>query len=176
MDVTLPVLTGEKVLLRPIRMDDTNLIVTWRNNPEVKRNFIFREVFTPEMHRHWMETKVASGEVIQYIIENRADKQPIGSVYYRDINQEYASAEYGIFIGADAARGKGLGTEAAKIFLEFGRSALHLHRISLRVLKENRSAIESYKKAGFVEEGIFRDMVKLDGQYHDVVFMAVIEE
>ena len=29
-----------------------------------------------------------------------------------------------------------------------------------------------YEKAGFVQEGIFHDMVMLDGQYRDVVFMA----
>ena len=142
----LPILTGEKVVLRPITDADTDNIVRWRNTPSVRDNFIFRQTFTPEMHRNWLKTKVATGEVVQYIIVDKA---------------------------ADTAD---FGTETARLFTDFGFTALHLHRISLRVLAENTPARRSYAAAGFVEEGTFRDMVRLDGVYRDVVFMAKIAQ
>ena len=117
-----------------------------------------------------------TGQVVQYIILDNADGKPVGSVYYRDIDNHNRSAEYGIFIGEESARGKGLGTETARLFTDFGFAGLHLHRISLRVLAENTAARRSYEKAGFVQEGIFRDMELLDGQYRDVVFMAKLAE
>lgn len=172
----LPVLTGEKVVLRPITMEDTPLIVQWRNNPEVKKQFIFRETFTSDMHRHWMETKVAAGEVIQYIIEEAGAGKPVGSVYFRDIDRRHNCAEYGIFIGENVARGKGIGTEAARLFLYFGFHTLGLHRISLRVLASNQLACKSYEKVGFQYEGRFRDMVCLEGEYRDVIFMAILSD
>lgn len=168
----LPILTGRLVVLRPITDGDTDLIVAWRNTPSVMQNFIFREPFTPEMHRHWLATTVATGQVVQYIIEDKATGQAVGSVYYRDVDQANHSAEYGIFIGEPAARGKGFGTETARLFTQFGFETLGLHRISLRLLAENLPARRSYEKAGFVLEGIFHDMVVLDGRYRDVVFMA----
>jgi UDP-4-amino-4,6-dideoxy-N-acetyl-beta-L-altrosamine N-acetyltransferase len=171
----LPVIDGEKIRLRPITDLDTALIVKWRNNPEVRRFFIFQERFTSEMHRQWLKTKVNTGEVIQYIIEEQKTNCAIGSVYFRDINQNFSSAEYGVFIGEDSARSHGYGTEATKLFIDFGLNSLALHRISLRAFKENQKAIHSYKKAGFVKEGVFRDMVKLDGEYHDIVFMAIVK-
>ena len=82
---TLPRITGERVTLRPITEADTDLIVRWRNTPSVMRNFIFREPFTPEMHRNWLTTKVATGRVVQYMIEVKATGRPVGSVYFRDI-------------------------------------------------------------------------------------------
>ena len=177
MDVkNLPVLEGAAVRLRPIADADTDLIVKWRNTPSVVQNFIFRQTFTPEMHRSWLATKVATGQVVQYIIIDKADDKPIGSVYYRDIDNHNRSAEYGIFIGEESARGKGLGTETAKLFTDFGFAELQLHRISLRVLAENTAARRSYEKAGFVQEGVFRDMELLDGQYRAVVFMARLAE
>lgn len=177
MDVkNLPVLEGAAVRLRPIADADTDLIVKWRNTPSVVQNFIFRQTFTPEMHRSWLATKVATGQVVQYIIVDKADGKPVGSVYYRDIDPHNRSAEYGIFIGEESARGKGFGTETACLFTDFGFTALHLHRISLRVLAENTPARRSYAAAGFVEEGTFRDMVRLDGVYRDVVFMAKIAQ
>lgn len=172
----LPILTGKKVVLRPITDTDTDNIVRWRNTPSVRNNFIFRQTFTPEMHRNWLKTKVATGEVVQYIILEKAAGTPVGSVYYRDVDPAFNSAEYGIFIGEESARGKGFGTETARLFTDFGFAVLGLHRISLRVLAENTPARRSYAAAGFVEEGIFRDMVKLDGVYRDVVFMAKLAQ
>lgn len=169
------ILYGTKVTLRPITMDDTYLIVKWRNNPTVKENFIFREEFTPEIHQHWMKTKVASGDVVQYIIEDSKTSLPVGSVYFQHLDKKNNSAEYGIFIGEDSARGKGLGTEAAQLFIQYGLNDLKLHRISLRVLAGNEAAYKSYLKVGFKHEGTFRDMVKLDGQYRDVIFMSILE-
>ena len=168
----LPRITGDRVALRPITDADTDHIVAWRNTPSVMQNFIFRQTFTPEMHRNWLATKVATGQVVQYIIEDKADGRPVGSVYYQDIDPANHSAEYGIFIGDENARGKGFGTETARLFTEFGFTVLGLHRISLRLLAENLPARRSYEKAGFAEEGLFRDMVLLDGRYRDVVFMA----
>lgn len=169
---TLPRITGERVTLRPITEADTDLIVRWRNTPSVMRNFIFREPFTPEMHRNWLATKVATGRVVQYMIEVKATGRPVGSVYFRDIDPANHSAEYGIFIGEEDARGQGFGSETAQLFTRFGFDQLGLHRISLRLLAENLPARRSYEHAGFREEGTFRDMVLLDGRYRNVVFMA----
>ena len=172
----LPVINGEKVSLRPITREDTDRIVAWRNKPSVYKHFIFRQPFTREMHENWLSTKVDTGKVIQYIILDKALEKPVGSVYYRDVDPESESAEYGIFIGEEDYLGRGFGTEAARLFTRFGLDVLKLHRISLRVLGGNAIARRSYEKAGFVTEGLFRDMVKLDGEYRDVEFMAMLNE
>ncbi len=168
----LPIINGEKVRLRPITDEDTEDIVRWRNDPDVWKYFLFREPFTPEMHRRWLKEKVETGKVVQYIVVERKSCRSVGSVYFRDVNEKNESAEYGIFIGERCARNRGLGTETAKLFTEFGLNVLRLHRISLKVLGNNQVARHSYEKAGFTEEGIFRDFIKLDGKFEDVVFMA----
>ena len=168
----LPVINGEKLTLRPITDADTDDIVRWRNDPEVWRYFLFRESFTPEMHRAWLLNKVMTGKDIQYIIVERESGQSVGSVYFRDVDEKNESAEYGIFIGEAWARKRGLGTETARLFTRFGLEVLRLHRISLKVLGGNEVARRSYEKAGFRTEGVFRDFVKLDGAFTDVVFMA----
>ena len=44
----LPILTGEKVVLRPITDADTDNIVRWRNTPSVRDNFIFPRPLPPK--------------------------------------------------------------------------------------------------------------------------------
>ena len=169
----LPIVECNNCYLRPINLDDTDLIVKWRNNESVRKNFIFQDPFTKEIHENWMKTKVASGEVIQYIIVEKVNDRPIGSVYFRDIDQNFRSAEYGIFIGEDDAIGKGYGKDVAIHFTQFGFEKLGLHRIQLRVIEENEIACRSYLSAGFQKEGLFHDMVYLDNRYKNVVFMAM---
>ncbi|MBQ9733820.1 MAG: GNAT family N-acetyltransferase [Clostridia bacterium] len=172
----LPVINGKKVRLRPISHADTADIVRWRNDPKVQKFFIFREPFTTEMHENWLDTKVAAGKVIQYMILDKATGRSVGSVYFRDIDEKNESCEYGIFIGEESARGRGFGSETAKLFTDFGLDVLNMHRISLRLLGSNSIARRSYERAGFVMEGIFTHMVKLDGDFADIVFMAKIKE
>ena len=172
----LPVINGEKVSLRPISREDTPLIVAWRNKPSVYRHFIFRQPFTAQLHENWLKTKVDTGQVIQYIIMENPRRRPIGSVYYRDVDPVNESAEYGIFIGEEDCLGRGLGTEAARLFTRFGLDVLKMHRISLRVLGGNDIARRSYEKAGFVTEGVFKDMVKLGGEFRDVTMMAIVNK
>lgn len=164
------------LVLRPITESDTDLIVCWRNKESVKKNFLYRSDFTAETHRKWLREKVQTGNVVQFIIEmqNEVQSVPVGSVYLRDIDYENSSAEFGIFIGEDSARGKGVGTEAAKMILEYGHKELGLHRIFLRMVAENIAAYKAYRKAGFVTEGIFRDMKKIDGKYIDIMFMSSV--
>ncbi len=167
---------GEKINLRPMTYDDTDNIVKWRANKRVKNNFLFRGEITKEVHVNWIKTMVETGEVVQFIIEEAESDRPIGSTYLRDIDREIGKAEFGIFIGEDDAVGRGYGTEAAKLIVNYAFSNLKLHKVYLRVLDENLVAKKSYEKVGFKEEGRFRDEVFLNGEYKDVVFMAIFDD
>lgn len=160
------------VKIRLITKEDTPNIVAWRNNERVRNNFIFQEVFTEEMHNNWMDTKVASGDVVQFIIETEEDATSVGSVYFRDI--EDGRGEYGIFIGDDNAIGKGYGKQAAKLALEYAFKELKLDYIFLRVFADNISAIKSYERAGFHEYE--RGEVEIHGVMRPLVFMEVTKE
>ena len=94
---------GQEIYLRPITIEDTENIIRWRNSQRVRRNFIYQAQFTKEGHESWMRNKVATGEVVQFIICQKADDRPVGSVYFRDIDPVDKKAEYGIFIGEEDA-------------------------------------------------------------------------
>ena len=172
----LPILTGEKVVLRPITDADTDNIVRWRNTPSVRDNFIFRQTFTPEMHRNWLKTKVATGEVVQYIIVDKAADTAVGAGCYRGGGPTFYNVAGSAFFGEGGGPGEGVWNRAARPFSPVSVSPVYPHHISRCVGFRNTPARRSYAAAGFVEEGTFRDMVRLDGVYRDVVFMAKIAQ
>lgn len=165
---------GETVYLEPIKRKDSELIVNWRNKDFVRKNFLYQELFTIEGHEHWLDTQVNTGKVLQWIIYDKRNQKPIGSVYLRDIHREYEKAEYGIFIGEESALGKGFGTETAKLVVQYAFEQEKLHKVMLRVLAQNERAMKSYEKAGFVQEAYLKDEVKIESHYYDIIFMAQI--
>lgn len=165
------VLKGQDIYLREMTEADTELIVKWRNSDFVRRNFIYQKPFTEEGHRHWVETMVKTGKVVQFIICTMEGK-PIGSVYLRDIDREHRKAEYGVFIGEEDALGRGFGTQAAELMLTYAFEELSLHKVMLRLLADNERAKRSYEKAGFVQEAYLKDEVYLEGNYRDIILMA----
>lgn len=140
--------THNCVRLRPMTVEDTARIVAWRNRDFVRRNFIYQEFFTEQGHLSWIENQVKHGYVVQFII-CLSDGREIGSVYFRDIDREKGTAEYGIFIGEEDALGCGYGTEAAKLALEYAFVELGLKKVFLRFLADNIGAQRSYEHAGF---------------------------
>lgn len=161
------------VYLRPMTARDTDLIVAWRNQDEVRRNFIYQELFTRESHLAWIRDMVDTGKVVQMMICETETDIPVGSVYLRDISDRHRKAEYGIFIGGEGARGRGYGTLAARLMIRYAFEELGLHRLFLRAFAENRQAIRSYEKAGFVQEAYLHDDVCIDGVYRDIVLMGI---
>ncbi len=166
---------GKQIYLSPISYEDTEDIVRWRNKPCVREHFIYREPFTREIHENWMKTKVEVGKVIQYIICDKATTRKIGSVYLRDIDRKNRKCEFGIFIGEEDFLSRGYGREAAELITDYAFGELGIHKIYLRVLAHNQRALCSYLKAGFVQEGISKDDVWIDGVPYDVVFMSKFE-
>ncbi len=165
---------GDTIYLRLMTQEDTDLIVSWRNKDFVRENFIYQKPFTREGHLNWIRTQIEPGHVVQFMICQKSNDEAVGSVYFRDIDREHRKAEYGIFIGKEEALGQGIGTQAAVLAAQYAFTELKLHRIMLRVLAGNPRAKRSYEKAGFVEEGRFRDDVYLNGQFQDVIFMGMI--
>ena len=165
------ILYGQDIYLRPMTEADTDLIVKWRNEEFVRQNFIYRKTFTGEGHLQWIETMVKTGKVVQFIICTEEDV-PVGSVYLRDIDRTHKKAEYGIFIGEKDALGKGYGTQAAGLVIQYAFSQLKLHKLMLRVLAGNDRARRSYEKAGFVQEAYLKDEVLLEEGYRDEILMA----
>ncbi|MCR5670082.1 MAG: GNAT family N-acetyltransferase [Butyrivibrio sp.] len=161
----------KEIFLRKITVKDAPLIVKWRNNERVRENFIYREKFTLEGQLRWQKTMVDTGKVAQYIICEKPDGRPVGSVYFRDIDPVEMSAEYGIFIGEDDALGKGYGNITAVLATDYAKETLKLRRVILRVFTRNLPALNSYKNAGFHVVSELPGVECSDGQKDDMILM-----
>ena len=165
-----------RIYLRLMTAEDTENIIKWRNSDVVRKQFIYQKEFTVESHENWIKTMIETGKATQMMIVLNEGDRAIGSVYVRDIDLEHKKAEHGIFIGETDCLGKGYGTEAAELMIEYAFEFLGIHKLMLRVYAENERAIKSYEKAGFKKEAYLKDDVYVQEKFRDIVLMAVINQ
>jgi len=55
-------------------------------------------------------------------------------------------------------------------------SEMNLHKISLLTYGFNKKAIRSYEKVGFKVEGVLKENIYREDQYHDEIIMSIFKE
>ena len=140
------------ISLRPIEVDDTALVVAWRNDPAVRGNLVSQAPISADDHLTWMKRQVLTGKCAQFIIclSDGCVSTPIGTTFIKNIEREESRGEFGIFLGEETARGKGYSYEIMRQILDFGFDSLDLSQIYLTVFADNVPGIRAYEKMGFV--------------------------
>ena len=169
-------ITGKQVYLRPITdsEEDTNNIIRWRNSDVVRPYFIYQKPFAVEGHTKWLEKEIFSGRGFQFIVCRVEDDKPIGCTYLRDYDSNARKAEYGMFIGEQIEKGKGIGTEILGLTMEFAFGTLKLHKVFSRIFADNPASIHSVSNNGFEQEAYLKDEEFVNGEYRDIVILAKI--
>ena len=167
-------LEGERVYLRSITYDDTDMIVRWRNQENVIRYFFYRGEFTRESHERWLKERVETGEVVQLIVHLKENDRPVGCTYLRDIDRENRKAEYGVFLGEEDSRGMGIGKEILKLNIDYAFREMKLHRLFARVREDNYPSLYSFLHCGFEKEALLRDTLYCDGSFINVVILGLL--
>lgn len=167
---------GAPVILAPLTDADSETLFRWINDRAlVLFNAPYRPV-SDAQHRAWFDAVRRRDDVAIFGIRLADGGALVGSCQLHGIHPVHRSAELQIRIGRAEQRGRGLGTHAVRLLLDFAFRDLNLRRVFLHVLAGNAPAIRAYEKAGFTREGVLRRAAYIDGEYRDVVVMSVLAE
>ena len=146
----LPKIKGEKVILMPIPDSEEfyELYHKWLSNKEIKlklgeEKMSYTKKEIKEMHDEWR----IDLKNMTFCILNKETKEPIGDINLFDSGDFNNNAEMSIMLGEHS--GKGFGTEASQLLMDFAFKKLEIKEINLSVYKDNVGAIALYKKLGF---------------------------
>ena len=166
---------GARLYLSPMNTDDYLIYAKWMNDKDVVTNLgSYSNNFDIATEKHAVEALAKSGH--NYAIVLNENNELIGNISLMNINQTYQSAELGVFIGEKDKRGKGYGTEAIKLLVEYGFNTLNLKNIMLTLDSENTGGYKCYIKAGFTEFGRRHECRYIDGRHHDTIFMEIVKD
>ncbi|WP_420539509.1 GNAT family N-acetyltransferase [Paenibacillus polymyxa] len=168
-------LEGSRVYLRPINVEDTELYYNTLFHQEVRRLTGTQRSFTKEQIARYIEAKGQDSSSLQLLIALQEDDRVIGDIALQDMDSLNRSANIRIAINEQGNQGKGYGTEALVLMLGYGFGICNLHRIELNVFDFNEQAIRCYEKVGFQREGVQRDALYYNHQYHDSILMSMLQ-
>ncbi|MEP6895719.1 MAG: GNAT family protein [Chloroflexota bacterium] len=92
------------------------------------------------------------------------------------LNLIHSEAWVGIGIGEREYWGKGYGTDAMKLAVQYSFLELGLQRVSLGLHAYNPRALKSYEKVGFRLEGRTRQDVLREGRRTDTLWMGILRD
>jgi RimJ/RimL family protein N-acetyltransferase len=149
------VVRGQRVVLREKRLGDAYNDYRWRSQPELARYDAARP-FTASFQEfaalYREELLFPSPYRRSLAIEDEQGRH-IGNLMYYNIDTTRREAELGITIGEPEYWGKGYGTEAVRLAVEYLLRRLGFRRLYLKTLVWNERARRCFEKAGFVEYG-----------------------
>ncbi len=177
-----PTLDGDLVTLRPFAAADATVMAGIFVDPEVLRltgsvtstaEILEASEEPDERTRDWYATRATADERLDLAVVDNADGALVGEVVLNEHDDDAGSANFRTLLGP-AGRGRGLGTEAARLILGHGFEVIGLHRIDLGVYAFNPRAQRVYEKVGFVVEGVKREAFRFDGAYVDEIWMSIL--
>ncbi|SKC84595.1 GNAT family N-acetyltransferase [Maledivibacter halophilus] len=164
------------IRLRKLSTNDYITYHDWRNDIEVMKTTSPQlDMYTLEETEQYISAIASQSNAKGYIIEYKETGQSVGIVSLINIDYKNRSAECIIDIGVKDMWGKGIGTAAISLILEFAFNELNLHRVYLQVFSFNERAIKLYEKMGFIHEGKFRQALYRRGKWHDIVIMSILK-
>lgn len=169
------VLRSQRLRLRPVQEADLTLLEQWWHIPGLLPLQAGHSAPRPdgaqlETFRAWFAN--ASSDA-GFAVERLEDQELLGAVTLYGATARLTSATFAIQLRPDVS-GQGYGTEATRLMVDYGFSTLPLHRIELQVYAFNDRALRCYRSAGFTQEGVRRQVVFVDGQWHDQILMSVL--
>ncbi|WBW97033.1 GNAT family N-acetyltransferase [Oceanirhabdus sp. W0125-5] len=171
-------LEGDKVYLRRLDITDLEIYANSLVNLDIKSRIFTgcTGVFTKAQTEKWINSILTDNSRIDFLIISKEDNSVVGDVVLNEINRTKRSSNIRIGIFNSCNFGKGYGTEAMVLALNYGFGMFNLHRIELTVYDFNERAIHVYEKVGFKKEGVLRDYLYFNHKYYDAIVMSILED
>ncbi len=172
----LPVLGGGSVTLRELRASDAASLMTMLSTEEVTR-FISPPPTTVagfERFIAWTHRERAAGTYICFGIVPKGMDAAVGLIQVRQLEPEFATAEWGFALGS-AYWGSGVFGEGAELVVNFVFEAVGVHRLEARAAVKNGRGNGALRKLGAMQEGVLRKSFLRNGQYLDQVLWTILD-
>ncbi|HEY5820115.1 MAG TPA: GNAT family protein [Mesorhizobium sp.] len=177
----LPVITGERVTLRPpnagdyqqwaeLRRESRAFLEPWE--PRWTEDELDRTAWRQRLGRY--REDLAQGSAIAFFIFHNTLGDLLGGITLGNIRHGVAQTGHiGYWMGERHA-GKGYMVESVRLVTDYAFSTLHLHRVEAACIPGNERSIRVLEKAGFQREGLLRSYLRINGIWQDHHLFALV--
>lgn len=162
--------------LRPVEASDLEFLRDLANEPEVRRRVVGWDwPLSLAGQERWFESGPDSASTRRFIVET-AEGERLGLTGLWDINWHDRTARSALKLGGSPnVRGRGIGTGAIRLLMEFAFDDVGLNRLYSEILATNEASLAAYvRKSGWTKEGVLREHVWRDGSFVDAIQVGIL--
>lgn len=161
----------ENVLLRPMKLEDQEMVMNWRMQPEISKYMNTDPVLDIKKQEEWFLKQQKDKSCYYWIIE--VDGIPAGVTSITMVDKKNGTCTRGTYIAVHEKRSFEVITSIYATQFEFVFDKLGLNKIEIQVFAENKNVVFLSKKCGFKQEGVLREHINKNGIYYDVVLLGM---
>src|SRR3989338_10821220 len=166
---------ADKLYLRPLKLKDIDLVMTWVNDPKVIKNLQhFNKKFTRKEEQAFIRKSLKSKNDFIFSIFRKSDNGYIGQGAINQIIWENKLGRLSLIIKKEHW-GKGYAQQAIPLILRFAFNQLKLHKVWLMVYATNNKTKHIYMKFGFKKEALLKEEYFWRGHYHDIIRVGILK-
>lgn len=167
---------NDQYLIRDFQLDDVDALVKYANNYNifrwVKDNFPYP--YSIRDAEQLITVSRNTNDGLNYAIANQ--KELIGGIGVKFKEDVYRySWELGYWLG-EPFWGKGIATEAVKVFTKYLFSHYNIRSITANVYEGNKASMKVLTKAGFKLDGVIRKAVFKEKLFWDLYVYSILRE
>jgi ribosomal-protein-alanine N-acetyltransferase len=176
-------LEGQRIYLRTPLMED---YLEWRRLRQGSKSFL--QTWEPlwsiyEFERNTFKHRIKAynkqirqSNAYPFFIFKKDSNTLIGGINLTDVKRRSSqSANLGYWMGVPF-NNQGFMSEAVNTVVNYAFHGLNLHRIQASCIPHNAASIQVLRKNHFVEEGLGRSYLKINGSWQDHLLFARINE
>lgn len=171
---TQPVLQGHGLWLEQLGPEHLGGYERLLTDPEGLRLTATTLEFEADSAYRWLASRPGQDDRADYAVLRAEDGVFLGEAVLNELDEESARANFRIGLAGQEVYGRGYGTEATRLILDYAFDQVGLHRVELEVYAFNPRAQRSYEKSGFVREGVRRQALRWEGTWYDVIVMGIL--
>lgn len=157
-----------KILLRTMKDNDLDLVLSWRNHPSIREQMYSRHEISKQEHEAWFAKMKMREDVDLLIFE--LDGKP--SAYAKlDLNIEAKSAIWGFYKAPNAEHGTG--TRLGNAVLKHAFETRNLDVLEAEVIENNKKSLSFHTKIGFKQDKLEENKYFDGEKYHAVICMSI---
>lgn len=172
----IPMLSNDRIVLRPFTSADVDAVNTLLATPEIAATTLNVAYPYPEgaaagwIATHGEQARLGLGYV--WAITLGSDRRVIGTISI-GVTRKHARGTLGYWLGVDYWN-HGYTSDAARLVVRFAFGTLALHRVEAACLPRNIGSSRVMEKAGMTYEGILRGYYRKQDHFEDIAMYAIL--
>ncbi|MGL4582679.1 MAG: GNAT family N-acetyltransferase [Flavobacterium sp.] len=161
---------GNTIFLRALEPEDLEFIYQIENNVDLWKVSNTITPYSRFLIRQYLENAhldIYEVKQLRLVICNIDTEEALGLIDLFEFDPKNNRAGVGIVIQSPDDRGKGSGSEALELVINYSREVLGLHQLYANISVDNQPSLKLFEKNGFTLVGIKKDWERVGNVYID---------